>query len=193
MKRNTILKAFFLGSIFAPIAGLVTHVLDLSFLIEKKVNIGITEFFLQFFLVGPLEEFSKFFACFLAAHKRQDFSNSYDGMLLAISAAIGFAGIENVLYLYAFGLEPTLPRLILSNLGHATYSMFWGYSLGVVMHENAPFSILGASLLLSSLLHGAYNYFLNFSLIGTFISSLIFLSLVFFLIHALYSEKKRVS
>ena len=192
LKRNTILKAFFAGLVFAPIAGAITHLLDLTFLFEKKVGAGISEFFLQFFLVGPVEEFSKFFACFIAAHKKQDFSNSYDGILLAISAAIGFAGVENVLYLYAFGLELTLPRLVLGNLGHATYSMFWGYSLGVVMHEGAPFSTLRVGLLLASLLHGAYNYFLNFSLVGAFISLLISLGLIFFLIQFLRSEKKRV-
>ena len=193
LKNNTILKAFLLGMLFAPLAGMITYLTDISFLIEKKEYPDLSEFFQQFFLVAPLEELSKFFACFLSAHNKKDFSNSYDGMLLAISASLGFAGVENIAYLYAFGFELTLPRLILGNLGHAAYSIFWGYSLGVVMHEGAPFSTLGVGLLLASLLHGAYNFFLNFSLLGASVSLLISLGLIFFLIRFLRSEKKRVN
>ena len=184
-------KVFLAGLVSAPIAGLMTHLLVSGFSLRIGLHFSISEFFFQFFLVGPIEELSKFFAVFLVAHRKDDFSNAYDGILLAISGALGFAGLENLLYLYAFGVEMTLPRLILGNLGHATYSMFWGYALGVVMHENAAFPTLGFGLLIASVLHGAYNYFLGVSIFGAAISLGLALSLIVFLLLFLKDERER--
>ena len=190
LKNSTIFKVFLWGLISAPIAGSVTHLLENSFVLKTDVHFSISEFFLQFFLVGPIEELSKFFAVFVVAHKKNDFSNAYDGILLAISAALGFASIENVLYLFAFGVETTIPRLLLGNIGHVTYSMFWGYALGVVMHEGAFFSTLGFGLLIASILHGTYNYFLNFSIFGAMISLILTIGLFVSLLYFLKTERK---
>ena len=191
LNTKTILMAFLLGLLSAPFAGFAVHILQTNLIPSSQMHFSISEFAVQFFLVGPIEEGSKFLAVFLAAHRKNDFSNSYDGILLAISAALGFAGIENVLYLYAFGLDTTIPRLLLGNLGHAAYSMFWGYALGVVMHEQAAFSTLGIGLLMASLLHGAYNYFLNFSLWGAGLSLILTISLGLFLLKFLKEERLR--
>ena len=190
LKFSTIIKAFLCGIVSAPIAGSVTYLLQSNFLLKSNIHFSLSEFLLQFCLIGPIEELSKFFGVFIIAHKKNDFSNAYDGILLAISVALGFACIENVLYLFAFGLKMTIPRLLLGNIGHATYSMFWGYALGVVMHEDAYFSTLGFGLLIASIFHGAYNYFLNFSIFGAIISLIITISLFAFLLSFLRSERK---
>ncbi len=189
LKISTILKVFLWGLIAAPIAGSATYLLEKSFLLKPDIHFDMSEFFLQFFLVGPIEELSKFFAVFLIAHKKNDFSNAYDGILLAIAAALGFASIENVLYLFAFGVKTTIPRLLLGNIGHVTYSMFWGYALGVVMHEGAFFSTLGFGLLIASILHGAYNYFLDFSIFGAMISLILTAGLFACLLYFLKTER----
>ena len=191
LKSKTISVTFLLGLLSAPFAGFAVHILQAGLIPTSQLHFSISEFAVQFFLVGPIEEFSKFLAVFLAAHRKDDFSNAYDGILLAISAALGFAGIENVLYLYAFGPDITIPRLLLGNLGHAAYSMFWGYALGVVMHEKAAFSTLTVGLLVASLLHGAYNYFLNFSLWGASLSLILTTALGLFLIRFLKEERFR--
>ncbi len=191
LKSSTIIKVFFSGLIVAPFAGSITHLLQNNFDLQSHLHFSIHEFFIQFFLVGPIEELSKFFAVFIVAHRKNDFSNAYDGILLAIAAALGFASIENILYLYSFGVKTTIPRLLLGNLGHATYSMFWGYALGVVIHENAMFSTLIFGLLIASVLHGAYNYFLNFSILGTSISLMITAGLIILLLFFLKNERQR--
>ncbi len=175
----------------APLAGFLVHFLVKSFLMEKTTGSYLSEMVVQFLFTGPIEEGSKFMAVFLVAHKKRDFKNSYDGILLAVFASLGFAGVENLLYLYAFGVENTLPRLILGNLGHACFSVLWGYALAVTLHENAPFSILILALLSSAILHGGYNYFLGFHLWGAAVALFILFCLLIFFYTLMIVEKNR--
>lgn len=178
-------KVFFFGTISGPVAGFVSHLFKTSVLGPNyDDNFAISGLILYFFIVGPVEELVKFIAVFMAANRDINFRGSLPGMLLAVTAALGFAGGENILYMMAYGLENTLPRLILGNLGHAAFSVFWGYAYGAVLAENAEFRLLTSGLLLASVLHGLYNYLLIFSLPGAIaaftFAAVLYLVLFFF-------------
>jgi len=182
--------AFVAGLASGPIAGSVTFVLrgalELPLLSDVWQNIV-----LFFFLVGPIEELTKFFAAFLATHRRSDFRGAPDGIFIAIAAALGFASGENLLYLQVYGPDQTLPRLILANLGHASFAVYWGYAYGVMMHERASFGLLPATLAIAALLHGLYDYLLQFHFIFALLAfCLLFLSVVFMFVF-LRGEMKR--
>ncbi len=193
VRQATLWRVFFLGLASGPVAGV------LSYLIQKSTIPGsrglfdntLNEFFLYFLVVGPVEEGLKFFAVVLGALRRPDFRNSAGGILLGIVAALGFAGGENVLYLMAFGLPDTLPRLFLGNLGHAAYSVFWAYALGAVLHENAPFSLILTGLTIAALAHGAYNFFLTRSIPGAIFAFALSALLFWFLFAFFRAEIKR--
>ncbi|MFH0958064.1 MAG: PrsW family glutamic-type intramembrane protease [Pseudomonadota bacterium] len=89
-------------------------------------------------VVAPIvEECLKFSACFLVAYRGKDFDEPMDGIICAVSVAIGFASLENIFYIfqaYHNGLS-TLPtvailRAFFSVPGHALFSVMWGYALG---------------------------------------------------------------
>lgn len=189
----TVFITFGAGSVAAVIAGYTSYFLKSTLLSGPQNDqlFILSNFFLYFFIVGPVEEISKFLAVLFTSLYRKEFTTSSDGIILAISASLGFAAIENVLYLWTFGLEFTIPRLILSNLGHAAYSVFWGYSLAVVLNEGAPNHLLIIGLLIASILHGAYNYFLTLSLLGAIIALLFSLILFVFMFKFLRIETKR--
>ena len=189
LSSTTIGSVFLAGAIAAPFAGLLTYHLKALFFFDERGTF--LEFVTQFLLVGPIEELAKFLAVFIAAHRRTDFNNSFDGILLSITAALGFAGIENALYLSVYGAFSTFPRLLLGNLGHAAYSAFWGYALAVVLCERSPFSVLITALVLSSILHGLYNYLLGFSMFGSVVALIFSGILIIFLFQFLVVEKKR--
>ncbi len=189
---RTLLLAFGLGVISGPVAGLISWLIETNLLTKNTAGAGhLRNFLLYFLIVGPVEEIAKFLALFLATFRAMDFRNSSDGILLAIAAALGFAGGENVLYLLALDVERTLPRLILGNLGHAAFSVYGGYALGVVMHENASPSLIVAALTLASLFHGAYNYFLTLSIAGAMVSFLLSGLLYVLMLKLIRAEKER--
>ncbi|MDH5657593.1 MAG: PrsW family glutamic-type intramembrane protease [Spirochaetia bacterium] len=159
VSRRGLFIVFAIGIISGPVAGSLTHFLRTAFNVEIGSSIA-ANFFVFFLLVGPIEEVSKFIAAFISSHRRNDFSNSADGILVAVSAALGFAAGENVLYLNVYGPETTFLRLIFTNIAHVVFSVIWGYALGVVLHESASISFLIAALVIGSILHGAYDFFL---------------------------------
>ena len=186
-KASGIISGIFLGGLLVgPVAGAVCHSL-INIFIPASDSGEIKDFFVQFFIVGPIEEISKFMIVFLIAFRRSELKTYRDGMIMALTAALGFAAGENVLYLLAFGVHNTLPRLILGNIGHAAYSLFWGYAFGSVLAEFAPIRLIAIGLFIASFAHGLYNYMLNFGLAGfilsIILSSGLFLLLIFVLKH----------
>ena len=171
MSKSTIFIVFAAGLFSGPLCGFAEFFFNRELLGEKQ---GVLPSLLFYMLgVGPIEELAKFAAVFLFALRRRDFMDSSGGMMLAVSAALGFAAGENVLYMLEFGPQATLIRLLLGNLGHASYSVFWGYSLGVVLHENAEYTILLEGLLAACLLHGLYDFLLTVSFAGA-VAALVF-------------------
>jgi RsiW-degrading membrane proteinase PrsW (M82 family) len=171
---GVIYRVFPAGMIAGPAAGALTLLLQNSLRLDF-LSREIGGFFLYFFLIGPIEEVAKFLAMFLGAHRDADFKNASDGIMIAAAAALGFAAGENLLYLYAFGPENTIYRLILANAGHAAFSVPWGYGLGAIIHERAPFHLLGSALLISALLHGAYDFLLVIGGVGPVVALLLLL------------------
>lgn len=192
LKLTTMSVVFAAGCLSGPIAGLIEHFLEKSFLIGVREDaFNVRSLLLYILIVGPVEEIVKFTAAFLPGLRRLDFQNTTGGMVLAISASLGFAAGENVLYMLALGPEATLPRLILGNAGHASYGIFWGYALGAALHERAEMSIVLQGLLFASVLHGLYDYLLTLSLAGAVGALLLSLVLLVFMISFLGREIRR--
>jgi hypothetical protein len=76
----------------------------------------------------------------------------------ATAAAMGFASVENFLYLRFHGTEAAPVRALLAVPGHLFFSGIWGYHLGLAKFklENAG-SIRGA-LVAAAFLHGVYDF-----------------------------------
>ena len=53
----------------------------------------------SFLVIAPIEEFAKLLAVWIAVYRTQDFREPIDGIIYSATAALGFACIENVIYL----------------------------------------------------------------------------------------------
>ena len=51
-----------------------------------------------FLVIGPCEEIAKFLAVRLFVYRNHEFDEPLDGIIYAAAAALGFASLENVLY-----------------------------------------------------------------------------------------------
>lgn len=115
-------------------------------------------------VVGPVEELCKLLAVTLYSYRRREFDEPLDGVIYSATAALGFAAIENVIYLSQNNPLLVFLRGPLSNPGHALFSSFWGLSLSRaksapnLISQRLPIIIRG--WLLASLLHSAFDILL---------------------------------
>lgn len=109
-------------------------------------------------LSALLEEFFKWLILFIAIYKQTKFAEPYDGILYGASVSLGFATVENILYLVSFGLQDAFLRALLPVSSHALFGVVMGYYLGraqfTIVKEK---SLLGLALLAPLVLHIIYN------------------------------------
>lgn len=118
----------------------------------------IRDLFFLFLWVGMVEETFKFLAVRLTVYRSSQFNEVMDGMIYMVSAAMGFAAAENVIYMLGFGPFVGLLRAILSYLAHLSFSAILGYFMGKAkIEKNGNWLWIGFILAIS--LHWFYNFF----------------------------------
>lgn len=107
-----------------------------------------------------VEELFKLLAVYLVAYRNPNFNEPYDGIVYAAAASLGFAALENVLYVVQGGLTTGYIRAILSVPGHAVWGIMMGYYLGrarFTRHRGRKAGLWVCALALPVLLHGLFD------------------------------------
>jgi len=168
--KSFLVKAFLMGIIISPLAIL----LQLGFS-ELRHMFGL-EIFSQgtpaFFLWSSLvEEFLKFFAIYLVVVRSPEFDEPIDAMIYMITAALGFAAIENVLVMFGLisgGVGTALNTLALRFIGatllHALASGLLGYFLAMSwFFQEHKKKLIVFGLAIATLFHAAFNMLISFA------------------------------
>lgn len=114
-------------------------------------------------VVGPVEEAGKFLAVRLGVYRSLHFEEPLDGLVYGAAASLGFASLENLLYVLVWGPEVMLVRAPFSTLAHVVFGSVWGYGLGL-RHSGRGAWVVWGSLAVAAALHGAFNILLFTSL-----------------------------
>lgn len=121
-------------------------------------------FFESFILAGMVEESCKWLFTYLHTWSHKDFNHIYDAIVYAVFVSLGFATIENVLYVFTFGIGVAVLRAILSVPAHAFFGVFMGIFIGrakkAELEGNKKLSLKYKvlSLVIPILLHGTFNF-----------------------------------
>lgn len=108
-------------------------------------------------IVGPVEEGAKFAAVRLGPYRSLYFDEPMDGLVFSAAASLGFASLENLVYMINYGAAVILVRAPLSTVAHAVFGSVWGYALGLG-HERTGGSVLVVGGLgLAAVAHGLFN------------------------------------
>lgn len=112
-----------------------------------------------FILVALIEEFSKFIFVRWVLYPNPNFNEPYDGIVYAVTVSLGFAGLENILYVWDGGFEVAVIRMFTAVPAHATFGALMGYFLGIAkfQHKKEHYSLYALGV--ATLFHGAYDYF----------------------------------
>ncbi|MEI6816687.1 MAG: PrsW family glutamic-type intramembrane protease [Bacteroidota bacterium] len=128
----------------------------------------------SYLFTGFVEEFCKFFFLLLFAYPRKAFSEPYDGITYAVMVSLGFATIENLHYVLKGGIDVALLRMFTAVPAHATFGVLMGYFTGLAKFRNHKKSYLLLGLLVATLFHGTYDFFLLLQIIpGLYLGAII--------------------
>lgn len=114
-----------------------------------------------FIVVALSEEGSKFLPLRWYAYRQKGFTGPFDGIVYAVMIGMGFATVENIEYVWQFGMETGISRFFLAVPAHASFAVLMGYHVGWA--KSAPERrawLMTRGLLIVVLLHGSFDFFL---------------------------------
>ena len=154
-------------------------------------------FYFAFLVVAATEEGMKYLFLYRKTWRDPNFNCRFDGIVYAAFVSLGFAGFENILYIFQYGLSVALPRAILAIPGHLGFSVFMGffYSRAKRRYDMGKITTARIHLLLAYLapvfLHGVYD---SCCMLGSNMSTIVFLLFVaamYFIVIRLIKRESR--
>lgn len=112
---------------------------------------------LAFFGAAIPEELFKFAVLFFYCRRLNDFDEPMDGIVYGVTASLGFATLENVLYVLDGGIGVAIMRALTAVPGHALFGAVMGFYFGLAHFIPGKRRLFWAAYLLPVLLHGLYN------------------------------------
>ena len=176
-----LIVSFIYGILSTFITLVVSYLLE-SFLLFRKDNL-IDQLANAFLYVALLEEFSKFIFIRFILFNNKNFNEPFDGIVYAVMVGMGFATLENILYVSQYGFATAMLRMFTAVPAHATFAILMGYFIGKAKFSRQAtigYSLLG--LLVATFFHGAYDYFWFISFVpGLWVGAVISLTIAFIL------------
>lgn len=136
-------------------------------LVQVVDSTSIIYIFLDAFLgVALIEEFWKLFVVRVFVWNAKAFNYRFDAIVYCVASSLGFALLENILYVFQSGFATGIARAILSVPGHCTFGVFMGYFLGnaklfeVKGQKKKSWQWVFFALLFPTLQHGFFDFVL---------------------------------
>jgi RsiW-degrading membrane proteinase PrsW (M82 family) len=116
-----------------------------------------------FVLSGLVEELAKWVVLVAAVYHWDEFDEPLDGVVYGVAVALGFATLENFLFVARLGLEVAWMRAVFAVPAHALFGATMGYYAGRAKFDRGGklWRDRAFCLLLPAVFHGCYNYALR--------------------------------
>ncbi len=155
---SALLKALFTG---------ILIVLPVYFIEKLLGNLSVeTEGFryaayTAFVVAALTEEGFKLLAFFIFIWKNENFNEKFDGIVYAVFIALGFAAVENIIYVFTGGYGVGVIRALTAVPAHALFGTMMGYYLGQAKFtEKHRVWNLCLAFILPFTFHGLYDFIL---------------------------------
>lgn len=134
----------------------------LGLLVDFFPGAFLSSFHASFFEAAIPEEIAKFLVLYFLIWKSKELNHHYDGIVYAVFISLGFALVENILYVLDGGMEVAIARAVLSVPGHGLDAVLMGYYFSLArFHEGKKrWEFMTKSLLVPIIFHGGYDFIL---------------------------------
>lgn len=159
--RHLLVKSFFLG-IFSCVPAVLLSFMAKQLGSEPNHSSLLFSAFSCIAGIGFTEEFSKFIFVRFYTYRKPEFNEPFDGITYCVMVAMGFATLENILYVFgendfSSSFNVAIARMIFSVPGHAMFGVIMGYFLGIEKHYNKPNAgFIG--LVIAAVVHGLFDF-----------------------------------
>lgn len=146
----------------AFIGGMIAIPLDLALVsFINSVYYSESVFYSAFLEAGFPEELCKFTMLFLTIWWNKNFNEYMDGIVYAAFVGLGFACVENILYVFQGGIGTGIVRALLSVPGHFLFAVIMGYFFSLAkFNKKRRVHYLLLSLFAAALAHGLFDWLL---------------------------------
>lgn len=123
--------------------------------------------FTNILCIGLVEEAGKFIVA-RRVWKNPAFNYRFDGVVYCVAASLGFAALENVLYVMNYGIGVGITRALMSIPGHTIFGIYMGIYFSEAKYQECAGRPLASrrnlrlALIIPTLIHGAYDSLLSF-------------------------------
>lgn len=158
-----LIKFFLIGAFLSVIIILLENLL-------MKFNVfeGYSELiYVSFVVAGLVEEGVKALILIPALIKEKHFTEKLDGIIYSVFLALGFATIENMVYIFSesrnLALQVGINRAVISIPAHVMFAITMGYYISKYKFEgnkNKRREYLFMEVLIPILLHGVFDFIL---------------------------------
>lgn len=197
-----LIKSFVFGILSAflslTFSTLISGLFGLEF--DNEIYPSIVDAFTDAFLLAAIpEELAKFTVLWLLLRKNPYFDEKFDGIVYAVCVGMGFAGIENVMYLFS-GIEDgswvstSVARAIFSIPGHFLFAVLMGYYYSLY-YWNIDRSMKAKILVLASpiIAHGLFDGILMSSQVDEGLAVLCMFAFLYFINKLRKIGKERIN
>jgi RsiW-degrading membrane proteinase PrsW (M82 family) len=123
----------------------------------------IASFYGAFVVAAFSEESVKWGLLFWLVWKSREFDQYYDGIVYAVCVSLGFACVENMLYVFQNGYGTAILRAVLSIPIHGFCGVIMGYFFSLAKFSQGKRNYFWLSLVIPVLLHGLFDFLLMYA------------------------------
>jgi Predicted membrane protein len=188
--KKLLIKLFIFGILSVLVTLGLTELLTAIFPffdVDASDGLNIISLMIYVFIgIALIEEFAKWLFAYFGTYNDVEFNHAYDAIVYCVFVSLGFACIENCLYVLMSdsSIQTAIMRAISAVPGHASFGIFMGYfiALAKTAEKNNNQKIANKNKMLSLVvpivLHGIYDYLL----FATVFSSLFLIVFIFFVV-----------
>ena len=151
-----------------------------------------------FIAVALVEETVKWLVIKLLIYKSKHFDETFDGIVYAVFASLGFACIENILYVFLQGGVGTgIVRAVTAVPLHACTGITMGYFIGKAKlctkdsNKSQENTNIVLSLLVPTTIHTIYDFLIFTQMTGFIIAWLVFIVVLYIICFILVKKSTR--
>lgn len=161
-----ILIKLLISGVFACILVLILSIELGNFMpifLKNTNNMNFLELIIYSFIcISLVEELCKYFMVYMTAYNNKEFNYTFDMIVYSVFTALGFAFLENILYVLTGGLTTAIARAFTAIPAHASNGVFMGIFLSkakcyevVDIKKSNKYKML--AILVPTLIHGFYD------------------------------------
>lgn len=159
------IKLLFTGVIFGII--ITAPIVFTENIIMKYMPSGgkyVYAFYTSFIVASAVEELFKYIILYFLTWRNKNLNERFDGIVYSVFISLGFAGLENLLYVLnpnLGGVRTAILRAVFSVPGHGLFGVCMGYYFALAKFEpekRTKFMI--SALFIPFFMHGFYDFIL---------------------------------